>query len=146
MSITPREPPSAVNSDAGEPRGRQSSSTRLAYGSVRAVRAASMWVWRGLRRLAARTELVGSNDGTDGRREPHLGREPGTRFGIGERGGGADPEGERAALPGERRFAGPELPPRPDLEADETDAGLELRRPGREEAYVTSDEWQEVRR
>jgi hypothetical protein len=145
MSITPREPPSAINSDAAEPRGSQSSSTRLAYRCLRAICAAPLWMWRGLRGLADRIESTVSGVAPDGEVENRR-RRPGARVGIGGRKGGFDEPSDRGELPGECGSSGRKLPPRPDLDAERTEGGLMLRRPGRKEAYVTSDEWQEVRR
>lgn len=138
MSITPREPPSEVNSDAGEPTGGQAGSTRVAYGCWRATVAVVQWVWN---RLGSLVERLRSGDGDSGRDAgPGLQRGPVAAF---DTDGSDDRTDGPAELPGE---SGPGLPPRPDLEAEKTESGLELRRPGREEAYVTSDEWREVRR
>lgn len=145
MSITPRKPPRATYSDAEQPTGGHAGSSRVAHRLWRVVRATAGWVWQRVGNLRDRSR----EDATDERRDEDESEAGFRRSAVATLAGSADRVATRAdgpaGLPGSSGPAGPELPPRPDIEATETDDGLELRQPDREGAFVTSDEWEEVR-
>ncbi len=143
MSITPRKPPNSVNAGASEPTGAESASTRFAYRFWRGLKAVAGWLrgtGRSLLTRDAGDRPTGERDAAHGSR---------LRLGpVARLTGDADAETSpmRRELPGHAEPRSPELTPRPDLEAEETDDGLVLSRPDSEDAYVSSDHWQEVRR
>lgn len=144
MSITPRPPP-RTRRDVGRENGESAPwYDRVLARCVAGVQGASRWL---------RRHLVGT-DAADGPGDRPDRTVSTTRTPARERaieGASAPRSDENAAdvvasLPAGTVPDEPELPPRPDLELEQSEEGLCLRRPGREHAYISSDEWSDVKR
>lgn len=143
MSITPRPPPRSRRSvDRGSGETTPWYDRALAR-LVTTVRGAGRWLRRRLERDEHEREFGNRAAPAD---------PAGTRTPPRALAGGSQERHDKreadvvASLPGTAVLEEPELPPRPDLELEQTEAGLRIRRPGREEAYIASDEWLDVKR
>jgi hypothetical protein len=149
MSITPRKPPDSVETGATGSTAASPGWLRRAREGLRdAVGAARRRLGTLVQRCAATVTGRGPSDGSNAEPAGGTGLRPGPVARIGDGGAKAGVDGRRreSGLPGTTPPAGPELPPRPDLEVERTEAGLELRQSGKEEAFLASDEWIDVKR